>query len=90
MLFILILHQCEGRIDQLYLTVLVCFGGGNISTALQDGRFAPIYLSDILHSRIIKVEDQDIFCSYADELIHHIGHLGPLYHRADSDPFGVF
>lgn len=45
---------------------------------------------NILHSTVIKVEDQDILRAYADELIHHIGHLGPLYHRADSNPISVF
>lgn len=64
---------------------------GNIPNALQNSRFAPIYHGIIfLHSTVIKVEDQDILRAYADELIHHIGHLGPLYHRADSNPISVF
>ena len=44
----------------------------------------------MLHSRVIKVEDHDILRAYADELIHHIGHVGPFYHRADCNPFRVF
>jgi len=57
--------------------------------ALQESRFPPSIIY-ILHSRVIKVEDHNILRAYADELIHHIGHLGPLYHRADCDPFRVF
>jgi hypothetical protein len=65
------------------------FGSGNVYTALQGRPYCP-HLSHISHTTVIKVEDQDVLRSYADELIHHIGHLGPLYHRADSDPVSVF
>ncbi len=38
---------------------------------------------------IIEVKDEDVLRADADELIHHVRHLGPLDHRADRDPLGV-
>ena len=77
MLFILIMHQCEGRIGHLYLSTY----------SLLLGKTAP---SIMLHSRVIKVEDHNILRAHAHELIHYIGHLGSFHHRADCDPSSGF
>jgi hypothetical protein len=49
-----------------------------------------IYLIQVfLHSRVIQVENHDILCADAHQLVHHVRHLGPLHHRADRSPLGV-